>query len=159
MKRLSRWLLAGLLAVAPAMAADITLSKTLAGPQLSLRGQWFTTQPLVFRGSPEGRMQQVRWFYRLNGPVPAGFEARLCRGMSCIGLDSARGSTGYFTDTPVSGTFRFSFRILSGEAIRPQLRVISAGVTVSYRQPPAAGQRSAPAKTGATTAVTSGQPF
>ncbi|MFC6377435.1 flagellar protein FlhE [Tatumella terrea] len=159
MSRLSRWLSAGLLAVAPALAADITLSKTLAGPALSVRGQWATSQPLVFRGPLEGRIQQTRWFYRLNGPIPAGFQAQLCRGTVCIPLDSGRGNTGYFTDAPVSGTFRFSFRVLSGEAIRPQLRVISAGVTISYRQLSAAGQQSAPVKAGATTAVTSGQPF
>ena len=159
MKWLSRGLWAGLLITPSVMAADITLSKTLAGPALSLRGQWVTTQPLVFRVSPEGTVLQTRWFYRLNGPVPGGFEARLCKGKVCVSLNSGQGSTGFFTDSPVSGAYRFSFRILSGEAIRPQLRVISAGVTVSYRQLSAAGHRAAPEKNGAASGLTYDQRF
>ncbi len=126
-------LLAGLFSESAA-AADITLSQRLTGPVIALRGQWYITAPVDFRLPPGADIISSRWFYQLTTAAPAGFQAQLCHGNDCILLNAGRGTTRWFNHTTTRNSFYLRFRIESGAVIPPALRVISAGVQITYRQ-------------------------
>ena len=130
---MKRMLLVALLLPLLAQANDGAWSASARGPALSNAGVQASSQPLTANEKINGAITLVYWRYELNGPAPAGLQARLCSSQRCVALEGASGVTRGLTNVSADEPLRFIFGVEGSGQLKRVLRVLSADVMVNYR--------------------------
>lgn len=123
-----------LLCAAPVQAADMSWSDSSIGPGLANRGVAASSRALQGDSTAQGRVTVVHWNYRLNGPMPAGLQVRLCTDTRCVALEGASGATRGLSNVSANAPLRFIYQIDGKGQVFPITRVTSNQVTVNYTQ-------------------------
>lgn len=104
-----------------------------AGITLNHRGMAASSAPLRTTQAVSGRMTLVAWRYELNGPIPAGLQARLCSSSRCVALDGQSGTTTAFSGLPAADSLRFVWEVPGGGRLIPSLKIRRNEVIVNYQ--------------------------
>lgn len=103
------------------------------GITLHHRGESASSSALRAPTPPAGVITLVAWRYELNGPIPAGLQARLCSSARCVSLDGQSGTTHAFAQLPAAETLRFIWAVPGSGRLIPALRISRVAVIVNYR--------------------------